>query len=175
LPAQENPFFAAPAPAPPAPAPAANPFLAAEPAPQPAPHSAPIAEQLQAVLPIQPQPGAIAPSINDPHAAFRKGSWKKPILFGLLGAGALFALFFLVPESSQEKAPTMEATREDSATVIGRSVGPDVIEDPNNPTLAAAAKPEEKPVAPAADEPVPSPNRPDRSGSFADVFKSAAK
>jgi hypothetical protein len=182
-PPEENPFFAAPPPvsAPEASAPV-NPFLMGAPAPVPmsqpevasAPRSAPIAQEPQ-VAPLRVQPGAVAPTIKDPHAAFRKGSWKKPVIFGVLGAGALVGLFYLAPQDAKETPAQAGVEAEAPSAVIGRTVAPEVIQDPNNPTLSAAAAPEQKPQPVPADEPAPSPARPDKSGNFADHFKSAAK
>ncbi|MCH2107779.1 MAG: hypothetical protein MK135_00490 [Polyangiaceae bacterium] len=77
--------------------------------------------RLQAA-PLQVQPGAVAPHIRDPHAAFRKGRWQKPLFFlGL--AGALFAALFVFTPERQE----LELTESEAAPVIGASVSPEHI------------------------------------------------
>lgn len=173
----ENPFFADPTPEPSA---EVNPFLVGAPAPTSdpgavsAPRSAPIAQQPE-VAPLRVERGAVSPTIKDPHAEFRKGSWKKPAIFGVLGAGALVGLFYLVPQDPVDTQAQAGAEAETQGAVIGRTVAPEVIQDPNNPTLSAASAPEQKPQPVSADEPAPSPKRPDQSGNFADAFKSAAK
>lgn len=176
--ADTNPFMASPEPSP-EPAPSANPFLGADhPTPQPAPSapqtSAPLSEQQVASL--VGRPGVVAPTIKDPHAAFRKGALKRSVLIGGVAALALGAMFYLIPSEPEDETPSVEASAETPA-VIGRSVAPEVIQDPNNPVLAASAAKEERvPAAPpSSEEPGPSPDRPDRSGSFAESFKATAR
>ncbi len=75
---------------------------------------APVQAQVRAAAPqpqgapLQVQPGAVAPNIGDPHAEFRRGSFKKVAIFlaaaGLCGAG----LFYGLPES-EPTAPSASA------------------------------------------------------------------
>jgi hypothetical protein len=95
-------------------------------------------------------------------------------MIGAIAAVALGGMFFLIPSEPQEKAAELEASPE-PPEVIGRSVAPEVIEDPNNPVLGATAAEEERAPAPVDEEPAASPDRPDRSGNFADSFKAAAR
>lgn len=152
---------------------AANPFLAASPAPSPIAQ----VEQARVVPPSQGAPlrvqrGVTAPSVRDPHAEFRKGSWKKPLLVTVLAATIVGALFFGLPEQESEK-PSPFADSSGPATVIGASVSPEVIPDPDRPSLQnpnpseQRTRKDESPVAPT--------ERADGSENFGDAFKSSAK
>src|SRR5690606_7313105 len=116
--------------------------------------------------------GVGGPSLRDPHADFRKGTWKKPVI--LLGVAALTALglFFGLPSGTADEKKTVVATPEVTA-VIGRSVGPEIIPDPDQPSLAQPSPPPAR--SKVADEPGESPDRPDQSGSFASMFKAKSQ
>lgn len=154
----------------------ANPFLAQEPTPE-AP-STPRVLPLSQGAPLKARPGVVAPDIRDAHAEFRKGGWKKPLLFGLIAAAIAGGLFFGIPKDKEEESsPLAESTEVESERVIGASVSPDVILDPDKPSLQNP-----KPVRRVKtdeeleqEQPRASPDRADRSDGFADAFKSNAK
>lgn len=153
--------------------PPVNPFLAASPTPSPVSQI----EQARAVPPTQGAPlrvqrGATAPSVRDPHAEFRKGGWKKPMLVTVLAAAIVGGLFFGLPEQEPEK-PSPFADSSGPITVIGASVSPEVIPDPDRPSLQNP-NPSEKRTR--SEESAPAPiERSDRSDGFGDAFKSSAK
>jgi hypothetical protein len=113
--------------------------------------------------------GAISPTLKDPHAEFRRGNWKKPLAFAVVTAAALYGLFVLVPAADPAEKT---AAQPGVGPVIGRSNGPQIIEDPDvlNPLRAKAdVQTPSATAAPAATGPS------NRSGNFADSFKSAAR
>jgi hypothetical protein len=127
--------------------------------------------------PLQVQPGAVSPQVRDAHAEFRAGSWKKPALIGSITAALVGGLFFGMPAPEEEKKPAYRTVAEPEApvAVIGASVSPEVIADPDKPSLTNP-NPLKKDL-PTEEEPAPSPSadQPERSGGFADSFKSAAR
>lgn len=124
-------------------------------------------------VPVRVQRGADLPNVGDAHAEFRKGGWKKPLLLAALGAAVVGGLFFGLPEQEPEKPSPFADSSSGPATVIGASVSPEVIPDPDRPSLQNP-KPSRKPAR--TEEPAEAPlDLPDRSGSFGDAFKSSAK
>ena len=153
-------------------APSANPFLAQS--PQPAPHSAPEPQAARTPEGVErgTQRSAAVPQVRDPHAEFRKGSWKKPAAFLAVAALLAGGLFFGLPDRTEEKKDAIVASPE-AVTVIGRSVAPEIIQDPDQPSLSQPNPPPARAKVP--EEPGESPDRPDQSGSFASMFKSSGQ
>lgn len=150
---------------------AVNPFLAATPTPA--------SERSQQVVPpsqgapLRVQRGVALPNVSDPHAEFRRGAWKKPLLMAVLAAAIVGGLFLGLPEQEPDKPGPFADSASGPVMVIGASVSPEVIPDPDRPSLQNP-NPERK--RPRSQAPPPAPvDRPDRSGSFGDVFKSSAK
>lgn len=136
--------------------------------------STPVQTPAAAAVPqIQAQPGAIAPSISDPHAEFRRGSWKKPALMMALAAAAGAGLFFGLP--GEEQQPSTPSAKKDvrAGAVIGASVSPEIIEDPDANGIALGAKTAAKPAAEPSE--APSAHHTASSGSFSSSFKKLAK
>jgi hypothetical protein len=158
--------------------PGQNPFIAADPS-LGAPATAP------AVSVDSPAPGArpeepgrnrspdVTASLRDPHADFRKGTWKKPAI--LLAVAALTAggLFLGLPSGTEKEQKPAAVASPETAAVIGRSVGPEIIPDPDQPSLTQPNPPPAR--SKVAEEPGESPDRPDQSGSFASMFKSGSR
>ncbi len=169
-PAAARPAAPSPRAAPSPPSPSAGGFAAPQ---------APAHAQVQAAAPqpqgapLQVQPGAVAPNIGDPHAEFRRGSFKKVAIFlaaaGLCGVG----LFYGLPESEPTSPVAPANTDLRANAVIGASVSPEIIEDPN---ATSATSPRKEPAQASADEESPSASRPsDSQGNFANSFKTLAK
>jgi hypothetical protein len=92
------------------------------------------------------------------------------MLFAVLAAAIVGGLFFGLPEQQPEKASPFD---EGPATVIGASVSPEVIPDPDRPSLQNP-NPERQRTRTEASPSAPV-ERADRSDSFGDAFKSSAK
>lgn len=119
------------------------------------------------------------PQVKDPHAAFRKGSTLKPAFIGGAAVAMLAGLFFLMPSGEDETASSSEA-----APVIGASVSPEIIPDPDaslgsasvaksresssagEDGSAASASPGVRPASGSSES---------QSGEFAQAFKSSAQ
>lgn len=155
----------------PAAPPAANPFLAASPTPSPASETeSPRVVPTPEGAPLRVQRGVQAPSVRDPHAEFRKGGLKKPLLLAVLAAAVVGGLFYGLPKQEEKAAPSADSG---PVTVIGASVSPEVIPDPDKPSLQ---NPNPSLKRARTEEPLPAPvDHPDRSGSFGDAFKSTAQ
>lgn len=112
--------------------------------------------------PLLVHAGVTVPVIHDPHAEFRKGAWRGPMMF-LVAAAALVGLFLLLPGG---KDAERVQTREKQA-VIGRSNSPEIIEEPPAKELS---------LSPRSEAPV---SREGAAASdlsrFADDFKASAK
>lgn len=168
---------------------ASAPFLPAAPA---APASTPVqyaeqqyaapvqqyaAPQQQYAAPLAIQPGAVAPSVKDPHAEFRRGGWQKPALFAGIAAVVVAGLFALVPQPDAFDKGTVGQKSTKERPVIGTSLPPNRTTEPemesaeNNNAAFQKAEAEargqgEKPERPAD---IPS------EGDFAGAFKAAAR
>lgn len=123
------------------------------------------------------QPGAVAPSVKDPHAEFRKGGFQKPLLLAGVAAVVVAGLFVLVPQPEAIDKGTVGAKESKDRPVIGTSLPPNRTTDPepesaeNNSAAFQKAEAEargegEKPERPAD---IPS------EGDFAGAFKAAAR
>lgn len=166
-------------------APASNPFLSPAPAPVApapvAPAPAPVAQQFvaQVAMPASgPHSGrtpSMAPSLRDAHADFRKGQWKKPALMGLV-ACALIAGFAVLSKTPEPERPLARAERpEAEGPVIGASVSPLVIADPDANRFERAKKQSSsQALVDEESEPSGAPTT-GSSANLADAFKQAAR
>lgn len=94
------------------------------------------------------------------------------MLVTVLAAAIVGGLFFGLPEQEPEK-PSPFADSSGPITVIGASVSPEVIPDPDRPSLQNP-NPSEKRTR--SEESASAPiERSDRSDGFGDAFKSSAK
>ncbi len=116
----------------------------------------------------------MAPSLRDAHADFRKGQWKKPALFGAIAVAAGLSFAFLPP--APQKLPAARAPAEEpEGPVIGSSVSPAVIADPDADRFKKLGKKsvdsqvgeEESEAAPARSS--------NGSANLAEAFKQAAR
>ncbi len=130
--------------------------------------SVPMGSALQ-VAPIVGQPGYEAPNLKDPHAAFRKGNKLKALLFVAVAAAVVGGIVFLANQEPTE--PKVAAEKESEGPVIGSSVSPEIIKDPNDEPLSARLK---KTAAPVEPVPAPAPRSADNEG-FANHFKAKAE
>lgn len=153
----------------------ANPVLAASPTPSPASQGGAVERPAPSSggARLRAQPGAVAPHVRDPHAEFRKGGWIKPLLFVVFSAAVVGGLFFGIPAEEPPKPSPFADAGSTPMAVIGASVSPEVIPDPDRPSLQNQ-NPERN--TPRQEEPPAAPSEvPDRSGSFGDAFKASAK
>lgn len=148
------------------------------------PTSAPKASQVHDGAPsgaaqFPAQPGILAPQVKDPHAAFRKGSALQPAVFAGAAALMLAGLFFLLPTDPEEPGSESGAS-----PVIGASVSPEIIAEPDvlaDSAAAAeplAAAPSGKATGVEASSPQVSVSKgssESQSGEFAQAFKSSAR
>jgi hypothetical protein len=164
-------------------APASNPFLLPV-EPPPAPPALPVEPRVippAAGAPLAARPGGVAPSIRDPHAEFRRGTWKRPAAFAVGAAALVAGLFVLLP--AEEPAPPLSGAEQlrPARGVIGGSLPPgrhtedepSTAEDQkqafNETEQAARAREEGGGEAPERPADIPS------EREFADAFKSAAR
>jgi hypothetical protein len=117
---------------------------------------------------LRVDPAVSVPSLRDPHAAFRKGGWQKPLLLITVAAGALFALVTLVPKAEDDKL--VDDQKKSRRAPIGGSVSPLIMEEPERDLSAKPA-----PAAPAAADPASAPSDTSSKTAFSESFKAQAK
>lgn len=128
----------------------------------------------QQYAPLVGQPGAIAPSVKDPHAEFRRGGWQKPALLAGIGAVVVAGLFVLVPEAGKG---TVGEKPSAERPVIGTSLAPNRTTEPemesaeNNNAAFQKAEAEARGQGEQPERPADIPSE----GDFAGAFKAAAR
>lgn len=89
--------------------------------------------------PLRVHAGVEAPTVRDPHAEFRRGTTKRPLIFGALGALTITGLFLGLPggdkKEGQLPGTTPKVSRENA--VIGSSLSPE--RTPSEAPIAAEA------------------------------------
>ena len=120
------------------------------------------------------QPGAEAPNVRDPHAEFRRGTWKKPAAFVLLGAAALAGLFYGVPREEEKPRAVAPVVVKPEPGVIGQSLPPERIVDDGSELAGQSEKFQKEVEAKPAEAPPERPAGIAREGDFANAFKAAA-
>lgn len=151
----------------------ANPFLAESPAHEPTASPAPQVVAHKQGAPLAAKPGASSPSVRNPHAEFRKGGWKKPAIAAAAAAAIATGLFFGLPETGEEKAAGLSGEQHVPAAVIGASMSPEIIQDPDRRSLTNPSPPAAR-VHRDPEESAVSSDRSDRSEGFAASFKASS-